>query len=183
MGTRNLTMVIDQNGEKKVAQYGQWDGYPSGVGVSVLEFLKNKELLDKFKSNLPKVRFLDEDGKDKEFIESYNKNAPEWSNEPDLRTDKQKEWFETFCSRNLAEKVLENIANSKEDEILLSDREESAKGGDSWIEWVYVIDLKENALSVYDGTLNEKPTKVYKLDNLPTKDVFIEELEGVEEED
>jgi len=27
MGTRHLTMVI-QNKEPKVAQYGQWDGYP-----------------------------------------------------------------------------------------------------------------------------------------------------------
>ena len=46
MGTRNLTMVINQKGEKKVAQYGQWDGYPSGVGVSVLNFLKNILLID-----------------------------------------------------------------------------------------------------------------------------------------
>ena len=45
MGTRNLTMVINQEGETKVAQYGQWDGYPSGVGASVLSFLKNKELV------------------------------------------------------------------------------------------------------------------------------------------
>ncbi len=52
MGTRNLTMVINQEGEKKVAQYGQWDGYPSVVGLGVLNFLKNKELFDKFKSNL-----------------------------------------------------------------------------------------------------------------------------------
>lgn len=27
MGTRNLTMLIS-DGETKVAQYGQWDGYP-----------------------------------------------------------------------------------------------------------------------------------------------------------
>ena len=59
MGTRNLTMVINQEGEKKVTQYGQWDGYPSGVGVRVLKFLKNKEVFDKFKANLSKVRFLE----------------------------------------------------------------------------------------------------------------------------
>ena len=28
MGTRNLTCVF-KDGEYKVAQYGQWDGYPS----------------------------------------------------------------------------------------------------------------------------------------------------------
>ena len=71
MGTRNLTMVIDQQGEKKVAQYGQWDGYPSGVGLGVLSFLKDKDLFEKIKSNLSKVRFLDEEGVDKEFIEDY----------------------------------------------------------------------------------------------------------------
>ena len=58
MGTRNLTMVIDQKGKKKVAQYGQWDGYPSGVGANVLKFLENKELVEKLKTNLQKVRFF-----------------------------------------------------------------------------------------------------------------------------
>jgi hypothetical protein len=93
MGTRNLTMVINHQGEKKVAQYGQWDGYPSGVGVCVLAFLRNKELFQKFKSNLSKVRFLDEEGLDKEFLESYDKNAPKWSGEPDNRTEEQKNGF------------------------------------------------------------------------------------------
>ena len=38
MGTRNLTMIkID--GKFKVAQYCQWDGYPRGVGSTVLRFL------------------------------------------------------------------------------------------------------------------------------------------------
>ena len=29
MGTRHAQYVINREGEEKVAQYGQWDGYPS----------------------------------------------------------------------------------------------------------------------------------------------------------
>ena len=39
MGTRNLTCVI-KDGKYRVAQYGQWDGYPEGQGMNILNFLK-----------------------------------------------------------------------------------------------------------------------------------------------
>jgi hypothetical protein len=42
MGTRGLTKVVDRNGVTKVAQYGQWDHYPSGQGVTVLEILLSR---------------------------------------------------------------------------------------------------------------------------------------------
>jgi hypothetical protein len=52
MGTRNLTMVISK-GEYKIAQYGQWDGYPSGQGSVVLNFLMNLDVdLNKFRDTL-----------------------------------------------------------------------------------------------------------------------------------
>ena len=40
MGTRHMIAVVN-NGKYRVAQYGQWDGYPSGQGVGVLGFLTN----------------------------------------------------------------------------------------------------------------------------------------------
>lgn len=175
MGTRNLTMVINRKGEKKVAQYGQWDGYPSGVGLGVLNFLKNKELFEKFEKNLSKVRFLDVEGVDKEFVESYDKNAPQWSNEPDKRTDEQKRWFETYCTRDLAEEVLKNIANSTDEEILLIDSESEAMSG-GWVEYSYVINLKENTLGVYSH-VDQEPIKVYSLDDLPDDETFVSEIE------
>jgi hypothetical protein len=179
MGTRNLTMVIDQEGQTKVAQYGQWDGYPSGVGAGVLSILSNKELFEKLKEGLRKVRFLDKEGVDKDFIEEYSKNAPEFSNEPDNRTQEQKRWFSTYISRDLAEEVLINIANSKDEEIVLINQEETGKSG-SWVEWSYLINLKDNTFGVY-GYIDQEPIKVYSLNELPTVEDFISDLENEED--
>lgn len=72
MGTRNLTMVYS-NGEYKVAQYGQWDGYPEGLGSQLLKYLKGinipelrnavnkctyltKENFDEINNNIDKAR-------------------------------------------------------------------------------------------------------------------------------
>src|SRR3546814_20563425 len=41
MGTRNLTCVV-VDGAYKVAQYGQWDGYPSGQGATARAFLREQ---------------------------------------------------------------------------------------------------------------------------------------------
>ena len=54
MGTRGLTQVI-LDGEYKISQYGQWDHYPSGAGVEVLDFLRTMDA-DEFKD---KLRALD----------------------------------------------------------------------------------------------------------------------------
>ena len=56
MGTRGLTQVI-LDGEYKISQYGQWDHYPSGAGVEVLDFLRTMDA-DAFKD---KLRALDTD--------------------------------------------------------------------------------------------------------------------------
>ncbi len=39
MGTRNLTMVIS-GGKVRVAQYCQWDGYPTGQGGDIADFIQ-----------------------------------------------------------------------------------------------------------------------------------------------
>jgi hypothetical protein len=60
MGTRNLTKVIDKDGITRVAQYGQWDGYPEGQGKSMLDFISNYRMLDKIELSLAKCRFIDQ---------------------------------------------------------------------------------------------------------------------------
>jgi len=154
MGTRNLTAVM-LNGEYKIAQYGQWDGYPEGQGKTILEFLTGDGNIDKLKSALRRVRFLDGEGRDKEFLAEYDKNCPEWSSDPDNRTPEQKRWFQTYVSRDLGGKILEAVASSEDAEILLRNSIDFA--GDSLsCEYAYVVDLDKGTFEVYEG-FNKAP--------------------------
>jgi len=68
MGTRNLTKVIDSEGITRVAQYGQWDGYPEYTGTRILEFIKEHKMIDKIEKSLSKARFITD-----EEAETYSK--------------------------------------------------------------------------------------------------------------
>ena len=54
MGTRHL-IIVWYKGKYRIAQYGQWDGYPSGQGLRVLRFLKNFTDLFDSDSDIPEV--------------------------------------------------------------------------------------------------------------------------------
>lgn len=57
MGTRNITKIIHQ-GELKVCQYGQWDGYPTTALHHIVEFLKDREKVSVLLEILPKVQLM-----------------------------------------------------------------------------------------------------------------------------
>jgi hypothetical protein len=65
MGTRHL-ICIYHNGRFVVAQYGQYDGYPSGAGVLVLHFLTIKANIQRLRDNIhfvpPPTKPLGQDG-------------------------------------------------------------------------------------------------------------------------
>jgi len=114
MGTRHLTLVKNEEGEIKVAQYGQWDGYPSGQGVNILKFCADKENsywknLSMLKMMLKRVYFVENN----EIIKKwYNeKYLPAAQSTPDLRTNNMKFWWNYFCSRDLGSDILYNIVN------------------------------------------------------------------------
>ena len=50
MGTRHLICAVSDN-KYRIAQYGQWDGYPGGQGLAVLTFLKSP-MIERLKQNL-----------------------------------------------------------------------------------------------------------------------------------
>jgi len=202
MGTRNLTCVVS-GGAYRVAQYGQWDGYPEGQGVKILNFLSAEGNIGKLKSAMTRVRFLDPEGRDKEFVELYNKNAPEWSNDPDNRTEDQKRWFETFANRDIGGDILETVGSADDAEMLL--RNSLNFAGDSlFCEWAYVVDLDKGTFEIYKG-FNKKALSeeerfagiecddaefkqvrhavTFGLDVLPTEDAFLAAFESKADED
>lgn len=168
MGTRHVIAVV-KDGEFKVAQYGQCNGYPSGNGSNFLNFCKTRSHIEKLKKALDRVRFIDHNGKDKEFVEDYNKNCPVWSNDPDNRTEEQKRWHNLFDSRNLSYVVLKHIILCDDEEILLHNSIDFVDNS-LMCEWAYVLDLDNETFEVYEG-FNEDPDvkgrfKNYKDDDL-----------------
>lgn len=45
MGTRSI-ITFKEDGQTLCSIYQQWDGYPTGVGLELAEFLKSKELVN-----------------------------------------------------------------------------------------------------------------------------------------
>lgn len=75
MGTRNLTMVRSR-GKVKVAQYGQWDGYPLGQGETIAKFLRTVKL-DDFKKRVNALKKWTDTAINKAYI-AEGHNGSEW---------------------------------------------------------------------------------------------------------
>lgn len=163
MGTRHL-IEVKFNDEIKVAQYGQWDGYPVGQGVGIVHFISDKNNIEKLKKNLSKCRFLDKE-KDKAFLENYDSKAPTWSSDPDNRTQEQKDWFNNFISRNLGSDILDNIANSKESEILLNNSSDF-KNDSLYCEYHYLIDLDKESVFLNGKEISFSEFTVKKMEEI-----------------
>ena len=197
MGTRHL-IAVQANNEYKIAQYGQWDGYPSGQGATVLSFLSNQENIQRLRDSITRIRFLDFDGQDKKLMEEYNNNCPTWSSDTDNRTAEQKRLHEDFWSRDIGADILTNVINSSDEEILLINEIDFAKDS-LFCEWAYVVDLDACTLEVYtgfqrgevEGRFKSKPDsdysavaliRSYSLNDLPTLEDFLNDLSEDDEE-
>jgi hypothetical protein len=158
MGTRNLTKVIDADGVIKVAQYGQWDGYPSGQGVTALYHAHNAKMIE---AGLKRCRF----GTEEEFEAIYatlpqmNYLGTEDSNNFDL--------LYPNLTRNTGADILGVVAYSV-GEVILADQSDFEQD-ELFCEGVYTIDFQRNKFISNFGKVVE-----FDLDNLPTKEEYLE---------
>jgi hypothetical protein len=194
MGTRHLTCVV-KDGEFKVAQYGQWDGYPDGQGSVCLEFLRDWNR-NQFVERLDACITVDKEAVN-EFTKSIGSTDGWLTME---QSDKFKIKYPQF-SRDMGADILRFIADSTEPVELKSDVEFAGDG--LFCEWVWLIDLDKNRFECYAGFnktpltegerfafLNKEgeeysppPLKAsWSLDDLPDNDKFLSDCAEDEEE-
>jgi hypothetical protein len=151
MGTRNLTKVINKAGEVVVAQYGQWDGYPSGQGLTALYHAHNAKKIEK---GLSRVRFATD-----EEIETMNSTIDFNNEEFSIRYPN--------VSRDTCADILGVVAYSV-GEVLLVDSKEF-ETDELFCEGVYTIDFQQNKfISWYGGKTVE-----FELDYLPDRATYL----------
>lgn len=192
MGTRNLTCVY-KDGKHRVAQYGQWDGYPKGQGKTILEILKKDDNLKKLEKNIEYCKFVKRETIGKFYDKCFEENN-------------EKKFDEKYPSvdRDLGGEILNLIINSKDKKILLMDSIDFAKDS-LFCEFCYVIDFDARTFEVYKG-FNQQPLrdterfyffdgkpengyypikliKTYNLDKLPSVTKFLKDLEKILGED
>lgn len=181
MGTRHL-IAVTRGDDFKVAQYGQWDGYPSGQGVSILKFLKDADM-EAFGRAVDACSFATKD--DLERIQrEIDGGAP----------------FPSHLSRDAGSDILDMVM---EGPLLLKDSRQFGTDG-LFCEYAYVVDLEDRTLEVYEGFKSEAKgrfadmpraeddskeysavdlVKTYSLDDLPSEEQFLADLEQQDDED
>ena len=146
MGTRHKQTVINKMGEKKIQQYGQWDGYPEGQGVDILNYLKNGNLKI-YQDNLEKIPIITDEQIDAvESVDDWDKEYP-------------------YLSRDCGAKIHQMIENG---DVMFVQHitDEFAK---YWCVGFYTIDFKNNLfISEYRGKIVE-----LKLTELPSEHEYI----------
>lgn len=194
MGTRHL-IAVQLDGGYKVAQYGQWDGYPSGQGARVLEFLRDVDI-NAFTSAVRACTFIGDDEVQRRWKEVGADDSGFVS--MDIADKFKARWPQ--LSRDTGSKVLEFVLNTGGAELVDSS---NFAANSLFCEWAYVIDLDRGCFEVYEGFNKDKLdpcerfhgfeqshprneyqpvklVKIYPLDALPTVEQFLADLEPAE---
>lgn len=190
MGTRHL-IAVQIDGQYKVAQYGQFDGYLTGQGTDVLNFLRDKMDVDLFKEKLRQCSWITTKEYSDAWVECGAEPNSDFVNmEVSDCFNKTYPWLHRNTSSDVLKLIQESVNGLKLNNSI------NFSGDSLFCEWAYVIDFDKNTFEIYKGfnknelaetdrfynievdnnTYGYKQVvlfKVYSLDNLPTPDDFV----------
>lgn len=171
MGTRHLT-IVKQKGEIKVAQYGQWDGYPDGAGRNAVNFLheiSSPELMERFNRRVKLCRWATQEEIDSineamnmtEIEDPTNQLYPEFSRDTSTNLlwmimNGKKHYLQPDNQEARLESTRFNLNNAKiaekeSEEVTLLNNSIDFANDRLFCEWAWVIDLDENKFECYSG--------------------------------
>lgn len=155
MGTRNVTLVR-LNGKIKVAQYCQWDGYPTGQGKDIAEFLQKGLDLPVFKKAVAKLKWASAKAVKDTWTEcgADPKSDSVSFDIADIHSKRYPEF-----SRDTGAKILQLIQDGavkavKNDKDFMKDS--------LFCEWAYEIDLDKQVVRVFQGFQRTGKTETIK---------------------
>lgn len=173
MGTRHLT-IVKKNGEIKIAQYGQWDGYPEYTGVRILQFCREHLVFEPglkyFGDKVAGCRFLT-----KEEVDAINKQIDDdpalTKYDESLRPAWTKRWPE--LSRDTGCDILGMVLCSENGFQLVNEME--FIHDHAFCEWAWMIDLDDG---VFGDVIGQEPGSyryghAWSLQHLPTDEQFL----------
>lgn len=198
MGTRNL-VAVQIDGQYKIAQYGQWDGYPEGKGVEVLGFLRERMNEEVFTKALRNSSFIAPE-KLEDLWRQYGADENGWVT---LEQSEAMKRDHPEFSRDTGAKILD-IVQGCPDGVELNDSISFAGDGLS-CEWIWVIDFDKRTFEGYEGGGDKRlesgerfaefdseegvmgyhsPHLVasFPLDDLPDEETFLSNFKAEEEE-
>jgi hypothetical protein len=148
MGTRNLTKVIKDE-KVVVAQYGQWDGYPSGQGLTGFFAVTKDDVMAGLEANLNLTYEPSEDERKAMSKPFEDGHAEGW-----MTIESGKAYGEKYPSltRDTGAEILYLIANATEPVPLFLDIE--FENDDLFCEGVYEVNLDNKTYtSKYNGII------------------------------
>ena len=198
MGTRHL-IAVQLDGEYKIAQYGQWYGYPDGKGIDVLHLLRNRMDEEKFKVALRHSSFISDEALAK-LWRACGMQDDGLILLADMDTMKR---HHPEFHRDTSAKILD-LVQSRPNGMQLENSIGFASDG-LFCEWAWVIDLDKRTFEGYRGfgcdPLTEqdrfyflkdhersgyggvKLAAEWPLDRLPTDEDFLASFKSEDEEE
>ena len=178
MGTRNVT-IIKHNGQERVRQYGQWDGYPTEALKEIVKFLKTDGAIEHLKQNLPKCVLTPEEkfkypnnfeAIGKEIYSNYWSEIQRKTYEEKLNNINytKKDMFRYYCAtRDTGYYIPELLTTSAADEAVVIMLSKAYTNEIDWqIEAVNIIDLDNKQIISYWHDAKAE----WSFDNLPSDD-------------
>jgi hypothetical protein len=152
MGTRNLTIVV-HNGVYKIAQYGQWDGYPDGQGLTVLnfckEFLNSPENIETFVNQIHTKTYEPSQEEINNMWKEFDVDLEKCKGFVEFKVAKKFDEKYPSLSRDTAAEILKMVFISEKQLPVVNNIDFALDS--LFCEWAYVIDLDNMYLEVYKG--------------------------------